>query len=41
MIIRELLGYESIKTTEIYTHVSKTDIEKLSNLVNKQNVIRY
>jgi integrase/recombinase XerD len=30
-IIQELLGHESIKTTEIYTHITKSDIEKIKN----------
>jgi integrase/recombinase XerD len=28
--IQELLGYQSSKTTEIYTHVSKRDIGRIS-----------
>lgn len=30
-IIQELLGHESIKTTEIYTHITNSDIEKIKN----------
>lgn len=30
-IIQELLGHESIKTTEIYTHISNADLQNLKN----------
>ena len=30
-IIQELLGHESIKTTEIYTHVTTSDVRNIKN----------
>jgi integrase/recombinase XerD len=33
-IIQELLGHSSSETTEIYTHVSKTNISKLKNSID-------
>ncbi|MEA3499915.1 MAG: tyrosine-type recombinase/integrase [Candidatus Marinimicrobia bacterium] len=33
-IIQKLLGHESIKTTEIYTHVSNADLKNIKTLFN-------
>lgn len=33
--IQELLGHESSKTTEIYTHVSKQAIDKITNPIDE------
>ena len=42
--IQELLGHESSKTTEIYTHVSKKAIDKIKNPIDdffKQEVTEW
>ena len=35
--IQEWMGHESSKTTEIYTHVSKTDFQKFKNPLDDIN----
>ena len=34
-IIQELLGHENIKTTEIYTHISSLEIDKVINPIDE------
>lgn len=36
--IQELLGHESTKTTEIYTHVSKATIENIESPLDRLEV---
>ncbi|NLK69030.1 MAG: tyrosine-type recombinase/integrase [Clostridiaceae bacterium] len=36
--IQELLGHESTKTTEIYTHVSNKEIRKIKNPLDDMDV---
>ena len=33
--IQELLGHKSSKTTEIYTHVTKTDINRIRSPIDR------
>ena len=33
--VQKLLGHKSIKTTQIYTHVSNNDLKKIKNPLDK------
>ena len=35
VLIQELLGHKSSKTTEIYTHVSKANLAKIENPLDR------
>ena len=36
IVVQELLGHENLSTTQIYTHISKENMQKTYDFVNQR-----